>query len=288
MDRVKMLSNAFVLLSEVDGDFFDASRFLTVSIYIKKLFVLAGKFYPEYIRRYESYAYRLGENGEIFSGTMELDIEEDILPQFTAGQSDAMDYLLVYYRKSPYWGLWFDELAFDEMTDEKDMSVLDFFKKRDKVFEKKLITSLEICEEDHPLKKYYGLFEDVDGCAADDSVILISKLLPYYKRSRSLYSKKERYLCNCVDMGEQALTRWLSGYSFSITDETYDNAYYISCDNSSFWYDGGYGEGVLDHKLEILVAGELIDRCILKLDQKYDFLPEDIKLLKEDGGSEND
>ena len=85
MDRVKMLSNAFVLLSEVDGDFFDASRFLTVSIYIKKLFVLAGKFYPEYIRRYESYAYRLGENGEIFSGTMELDIEEDILPQFTAG-----------------------------------------------------------------------------------------------------------------------------------------------------------------------------------------------------------
>ena len=279
MDRIRLLANAFSLLSELEDDFFDASRFLTVSFYIKKLFVLAGKFYPESIRRYEPYVYHLGKSGAIFSGKTEVDIEEDILPQFTACQSDAVDYLLIYYRKNPYWDLWFEELAFDEMSDEKDMSILDFFKQRDKVFEKKLIASLEICEQDHPLMQYYDLFEDADGCSADDSVILVSKLLPYYKKSKSSYSKKEKYLCQCVEMGECALTRWLSGYAFSITDETYDNAYYISCDNSSYWYDGGYGDGVLEHKLEILVAGELIDRCILKLDEKYGFLPEDIKSL---------
>lgn len=288
MDRIKNLEKAFLILKELDEEFFDSSKFITVAFYIKRLFFLAAKFYPEQIKKYESHVYHLGPYGEICSGTGVLDIEADILPQFMASQSDAIDYITVYYRESPYWEFWFEYLAFDEMENESELSILEFFELRNKVFERKLLDSLKNDYAGHPLKTYYDMFEVSGDYAVDDCVILVSKLLPYYKRIRTKIIPKEMALCNCIDMCERVLTDWLSGFSYEIEGAEYEKAYYISCDNSSYWYEGGYGDGVLEHRLEILIAGELIDRCILELDKRYGFLPEGLRNPKKAEGGEDD
>ena len=278
MDRLKYLTDAFKSLSELHDFYFDAMEDLTIVFYIKRLLVLASRLYPKEFANEAPNVYYIGRHGQIWSGSSEVDLEEDILPQFMATQSYAIDYLLIYYRKSPYWELHFECLNFDGLCREEEMSLPEFFKRRTKIFEEKLISSFIDGEDDHPLNTYYELFE-ADEYASDDCVLLVSKLMPYYKRVEAKICKKERKLCKQILCCEQALTRWLSGYSYSICSEQYDKAYYISCDSSSDWYDGSYGAGVLDHNLNILVAGEIIDKCILKLDKKYSFLPDDIKSL---------
>lgn len=284
MDRIKKLSEVFTYLSELDGDFFDSSECFTVSLYIKRLFVLASLFYPDCIRKYEPRVYRMGTLGELWNGMMEVDIEEDIMPQYEAYHSDAVDYLLAYYQESPYWEVYCDCLCFDDMLDESEMPIVEFFKSRSNVFEQKLLDSLKEDDIKHPLKTYYDLFEESGDYSADDCVILKSKLLPHYYNAKRRFLKEDQYLCSHVKMCVNKLIRWLSGYSYAIEDKNYDYAYYISCDNSSYWYDGGYGNGVLDHRLEILVSGEIIDRCILELDKKYAFLPADLKSIEVVGG----
>ena len=278
MDRLKLLTDAFKRLSKLNGFYFDAMEELSIVFYIKRLLVMASRFYLKEFSDEALNVYYVGRYGHICTGSSELDIEEDILPQFMATQSYAIDYLLIYYRKSPYWELHFECLNFEGYYKEEEMSLTEFYQRRTGIFEEKLISSLLNCEDDHPLKTYYGLFEE-EEYAADDCVILISKLIPYYKRIEPEIQKKERKLCGQIFSCEQALTRWLDGYSYSICSEQYDKAYYISCDSSSDWYDGSYGAGVLDHNLNILVAGENIDRCILELDRKYSFLPDEIKKL---------
>lgn len=288
MDRIKELSDAFARLSEVESGNFYTSEYMIVAFYIKRIFVLASLFYPQQMKIYESYTYRIGKYGEIYSGKIVVDIEEDILPQYCATQSDVVDYLLIYYKKSPYWELYYECLSFDELDNEKDMSLCEFFDRRTGAFEEKLLSSLKECEAGHPLKKYYDLFEDSEDCAADDCVLLKSKLIPHYNKVKDIIGKEDQYLCQLIDMCKHALCSWLSGYSFSIEDGRYDNAYYISCDNSSYWYEGAYGDGVLDHSINILVAGELIDRCILELDKKHSFLPDFIKDLEHSGEEKTD
>lgn len=278
MDRLKFLTDAFKILSEHNDFYFDTMEYLSVVFYTKRLLVLASRFYLEEFSNESANVYYIGKHGQIWTDSSEVDIEEDVLPQFMATQSHAIDYLLIYYRKSPYWELHFECLNFDGLHKEEEMSLPEFFKRRTNIFEEKLISSLLNNEKDHPLKIYYQLFEK-EEYAADDCVLLISKLMPYYKRIEAKINKKEHKLCKQILCCEQALTGWLSGYAYSICSEQYDKAYYISCDSSSFWYDGRYGAGVLDHNLNILVTGEIIDRCILELDKKYSFLPDDIKKL---------
>ena len=285
MKRIEQLSSWFEQLSAFDWNRPDTSEYIKVALYIKRLCVLACIICPEKMKSRVS-DYYVGENGEIYASNGVIDIEEDIIYEYMASQSNVIDYLLIYYMKNPFWEIGFDNLAFDELDDESKMSLLDFCKKREGMFESRLISTLEVCEEDHPLKDYHNLFTEPDGCVADDCVILKSKLIPYFKRAEEHMEKENAALCTLINRCEKVLTRWLGGYSFSINEMVYENAYYFSCDDSGSWYEYGYGYGVLDHRLEIMIAGELIDRCILELDKKYLFLPDWVKEQQKKGKEE--
>lgn len=286
MNRIKLLSRAFNRLSDIEVNCINIWQYESVYFYMKRLFVLASIFYPKDISQMASDCYYVGEFGEIWSGKFQVE-EEDVYGQFTATQSDAVRYLLVYYQKSPYWEVHFECLSMDESEKEKEMSLLEFFEGRSLVFENKLISSLQKSEGGHPLKAYYNLFEKDDDCVADDCIILRSKLIPYYKRIEDRIAEEDSELCQLINRCEVSLTRWLNGCSFSINSILYENAYYISTDNSACWCDSGFGAGVLEHKLNILVAGEIIDLCILELDEKYSFLPEHIKNMDDSEKGEN-
>lgn len=282
MTRIEQLITWFERLSAFEWNLPFESNYLQVALYVKRMYALVCVIHPEKMADHTA-DYLVGKDGEIYAKNGIVDLEEDIFMEYVATQSNVIDYLLAYYCKSPYWDVKFENLAFDEFDDECKMSLLDFCKRRKNMFEDRLISSLEVCEKDHPLKDYHDLFSEGDDCAVDDCVILKSKLIPYLKNAEDHITKEDAYLCEMVNRCEKVLIRWLAGYSFSITDSTYEYAYYFSCDDSGSWCSYGYGYGVLDHRLEILIAGEIIDRCILELDKKYSFLPEHIRDLKETG-----
>lgn len=283
MERIEQLMYFYNMLKDLPWQDPGGCEAVDIALYEKRLYVLTGLLYGNKMRGKVA-PYYVGKTGHIYSDYGIVDCDDGLFEECIAFQSKVTDYLLIYYNDSPFWEIHYESLYFDECDRESEMDLIEFFKRKEGIFEKRLLSTLEVCAEDHPLKEFHSFYCDSDDCAADDCVILVSKLMPYFRRAEDSMKDEDKEMSAMVNQMEKVLTKWLSGYTFSITGIEYESSYYFSCDDSSNWSQYGYGYGVLNHRLEILVAGEILDRCILKLDEKYAFLPShmrDMSIRKE-------
>ena len=278
MRRLRLLEEYLGKLSSIGAYLNQADTHLSIVLHLKRLALLSRGFYPQYTKHNRRVDFWLDEYGQIRDGYSCVDDVGDLMDHFVLASSDVTDYLLVYFENSPFWEVSFDQVCFSEYYNEMEMSMYEMMQNHQGCLETALIESLKENDPKHPLRKYYELFEDTDGCAADDCVILASKLLPYYKRNKRKLKKSDRSLCALIELGESYLTSWLEGESLSIWEKSLKKSYYISCDNSSYYLNNGYGygNGAMDHDLGILVAGEVIDRGVLLLNKMHPFLPKEL------------
>lgn len=282
MHDVEWLSRIFDDLYESDQEGICIGAQWWIGLYLKLVWILSFKIYGEPYSTYERDLYRVCSDGFLYHGSTPVDMDDEVFMEFVAGSSSMFGSLLFYYEESPFWKAECECLDKEIYTDsnEKELSEKEFLLKWKDTFEDKLISTME--EETithHPLHSFYELFEDSDDCAADDGVLLASRLLPYFYRYKDRIREEDPQTFLRVQKAETLLLNWLPGNSIRIYEDGLEYAYFLATDASSFFYEAGYGHGFIEANLAILVAGELIDAVILSLDEKMHFLPDSIKEL---------
>ena len=172
--------------------------------------------------------------------------------------NEVVDRVIRYMLDSPYWDVRISSCYVDDYNEKKEDII------------KHLFRNFFDSDVDGVPEKIISFFYGDEEC--EESICCIrSSLYPYVKelseKAKDTYPQEVEYLDKAISV----ILDWLEGCSYRM--ETKKNGYFFCLDGNDIFTSTGY----LEFREEMIVAAEMVESIVFKLDPVYHVLPESLR-----------